>query len=240
MGMPAPHGAGVSPPSATLTTRQPVRSGLLCLTHVDSTASREGCGSAVLGRSRGNREILHGRGRRPALEKLVRTLDAHRIPYAIVGTMALNEFGYRRTTVDVDVLLKAAGLAELKRNTLGGGYIEKYAGSRGLRDPAHGVDIDIVLAGDYPGDRNPKAVAFPDPTTAVRRGARVALLPLPRLLELKLASGMTAPHRLRDLADVQEVSRILGMPRSFADELDASVRDKYLELWEAVQGVPPE
>jgi len=175
-----------------------------------------------------------------ALAKLVRTLDAHGIPYAIIGAMALNEFGYRRATVDVDVLLTPVGLAELKKNTLGRGYVEKYPGSRGLRDPEHGVDIDIVLAGDYPGDGKPKPVVFPDPTTTARRGARVALLPLPRLLELKLASGMTAPHRLRDLADVQEVIRILGLPRSFANELDAFVRDKYLELWQAIQDVPPE
>jgi hypothetical protein len=51
---------------------------------------------------------------------------------------------------------------------------------------------------------------------------------------------MTAPHRLRDLADVQEVIRILGLSRTFANDLDASVRDKYLELWHAVQDVPPE
>ena len=175
-----------------------------------------------------------------ALEKLARTLDAHRIPYAIVDAMALNEFGYRRVTVDVDVLLTPAGLAELKKHTVGRGYVEKHPGSRGLRDPEHGVDIDIVLTGDYPGDGRPKAVAFPDPATAARRGTRVALLPLPRLLELKLASGMTAAHRLRDLAGVQEVIRVLRLTRSLANELDDSVRDKYLELWEAVQSVPPE
>ena len=30
-------------------------------------------------------------------------------------------------------------------------------------------------------------------------------LSLPKLIELKLASGMTAPGRLKDLADVQEL-----------------------------------
>jgi len=41
----------------------------------------------------------------------VQLLDAHRIPYAIVGAMARNEFGDQRTTSDVDVLLTPAGLA---------------------------------------------------------------------------------------------------------------------------------
>lgn len=170
-----------------------------------------------------------------ALEKLVRTLDAHRVPYAIIGAMALNEFGYRRTTVDVDVLLTDEGLATFKKNALGRGYAEKFPGSRSVRDTEYGVDIDIVLTGSYPGDGKPKPVAFPDPERTAERGARVALLPLPRLLELKLASGMTAPDRLRDLADVQELIRLLRLPETVAADLDASVRDKYLELWRAVQ-----
>ena len=40
-----------------------------------------------------------------ALQKFVHILDGDGIPYAIIGAMALNEFGYRRVTVDVDVLL---------------------------------------------------------------------------------------------------------------------------------------
>lgn len=175
-----------------------------------------------------------------ALEKLVRTLDAEGIPYAIIGAMALNEFGYQRTTVDVDVLLTAEGLAALKARHLGRGYVEKFQGSRGLRDPEHGVDIDVVLAGTYPGDGQPKPVAFPDPATAAARGMRIALLPLPMLIELKLASGMTAPHRLKDLADVLELIRTLTLSADLATELNQYVREKYLELWHAAQTGDPE
>ena len=35
-----------------------------------------------------------------ALERLARVLDEKQIPYAIIGAMALNEWGYRRVTVD--------------------------------------------------------------------------------------------------------------------------------------------
>jgi hypothetical protein len=92
-----------------------------------------------------------------------------------------------------------------------------------------------VLAGEFPGDGRPKPVAFPDPAVAAVRGARVALLPLPRLVELKLASGLSAPHRLRDLADVLELIRAARLPAGLAAELDPSVRDKYEELWTAAQ-----
>jgi hypothetical protein len=135
-----------------------------------------------------------------ALEKLARALDALRIRYAVVGALALNEFGHRRVT----------------------------------------VDIDVVLTGAYPGDGRPKPVAFPDPGTVATRGTRVALLPLTTLIELKLASGMTAPHRLKDLADVLEVIRTLDLPVSFAADVHEYVREKYVELWHAAQTREPE
>jgi hypothetical protein len=170
-----------------------------------------------------------------ALERLARLLDEKGIPYAIIGAMALNEWGYRRVTVDVDVLLTAEGLHTLKAEALGRGYLEKFPGSRGLRDTVAGVNVDVVLTGEYPGDGKPKPVAFPDPAQAAVRGRRVALLQLPTLVELKLASGLSAPHRLKDLADVLELVRALSLPRQLASSLDASVRAKYEELWEAAQ-----
>jgi len=170
-----------------------------------------------------------------ALERLARVLDDKGIPYAIIGAMALNEWGYRRVTVDVDVLLAPEGLRALKAEVVGRGWVEKFPGSRGLRDTEAGVTIDVVLAGEFPGDGEPKPVVFPDPAEAAVRGRRVALLPLDKLIELKLASGLSAPHRLKDLADVLELIRALSLPRETADALDPSVRAKYHELWQAAQ-----
>jgi hypothetical protein len=170
-----------------------------------------------------------------ALQALARILEEEGIPYAIAGAMALNEYGYRRVTVDVDVLLTAEGLARLKQRALGRGYVEKFPGSRGLRDTEHNVSIDVLIAGEYPGDGKPKPVSFPDPATVAIRGERAAFLPLEKLIEIKLASGQSAPHRLRDLADVLELIRAAKLPAELADELDPSVRDRYRELWTAAQ-----
>ena len=175
-----------------------------------------------------------------ALERLARTLDELGIPYAVVGAMALNEWGYRRVTVDIDVLLNEAGLRRVKAALIGKGYAEKFPGSRGFRDTQAGVDIDVLLAGEYPGDGRPKPVAFPDPATSAVHGRRVALLPLEKLIELKLASGMSAPHRLKDLADVLELIRALSLPRELAERLDPSVRPKFEELWDAASSAEPE
>lgn len=175
-----------------------------------------------------------------ALLKLARLLDEARIPYAVLGAMALNEYGYQRVTVDVDVLLTAEGLEAFKALALGRGYVEKFPGSRGMRDTEHGVPIDIVVSGEYPGDGRPKPVRFPDPEAVGVRGARVTLVPLSVLIELKLASGMSAPHRLRDLADVLELIRASHLPATLAEQLDPSVREKYRELWDAAQAAEPE
>jgi hypothetical protein len=45
-----------------------------------------------------------------ALEKRVGLLAEGPIPYALIGATALNEYGYRRVTVDVNILLTREGL----------------------------------------------------------------------------------------------------------------------------------
>jgi hypothetical protein len=175
-----------------------------------------------------------------ALERIARLMREDGIPYALIGAMALNEHGYRRATVDVDLLLSREGLATFKEKHLGRGYVEKFPGSKGFRDVENGVAIDVVLAGDYPGDGKPKPVRFPDPARVAIAGERVSVLSLPMLVELKLASGMSAPHRLKDLADVLELVRSVALPETLAEQLDPSVRDKYRELWRAAQAAGDE
>jgi len=170
-----------------------------------------------------------------AMHKLVAALDALGIPYAIVGGMALNEYGYQRVTVDVDVLLTRDGLQRFKDHWLGRGYVEKFPGSRGLRDTELGVTIDVRVTGDYPGDGKPKSVRFPDPAEVAIRGGGLALIPLATLVELKLASGISAPQRMKDLTDVLELIRHAKPGRELAEALDPYVRAKYLELWDIAQ-----
>ncbi|OHB79150.1 MAG: hypothetical protein A2V98_00155 [Planctomycetes bacterium RBG_16_64_12] len=60
-------------------------------------------------------------------------------------------------------------------------------------------------------------------------------LSLKPLIELKIASGMTSPGRLKDLADVQELIRILDLSADFGAQLQPFVQEKYGELWSGVQ-----
>jgi hypothetical protein len=174
-----------------------------------------------------------------ALYRLISILEAEGFPYAIIGAFALNEYGHRRVTVDVDVLMREADLQEFKRRHLGKGYAERVPGTGKLLDTQFGVNVDVLSTGRFPGDDKPKPIAFPDPATTALRGTRFALLPMARYIELKLASGMVAPHRGKDLVDVQELIRSAGLSREVADELHPWVRDKFVELWQLAQTPEP-
>jgi len=169
-----------------------------------------------------------------AAQKLVPILEAEGLPYAIIGALALNEYGHKRVSVGVDLVMREEDLREFKRRWLGRGYAERVTGTGKLLDTEFDVQIDVLSTGRFPGDDKPKPIAFPDPATTAIRGAPFALLPIARFIELKLASGMVAAHRLKDLADVQELIRAARLPLEMADELDPWVREKFVELWKAV------
>jgi hypothetical protein len=169
-----------------------------------------------------------------AVRKLVSILEKEGLPYAIIGALALNEYGYKRVTVDVDLIMREADLQAFKRRWIGKGYAERVAGTGKLIDTEFNVRVDVLSTGRFPGDDKPKPIAFPDPATTAIRGAPFALLPIERWIELKLASGMVAAHRLKDLADVQELIREARLPNTMARDLHPWVRDKFLELWQAV------
>ena len=67
----------------------------------------------------------------------------------------------------------------------------------------------------------------------------IRFLSLPKLVELKLASGMTGGiHRMKDFADVVALIETRRLPAEFAEELNPYVRDKYLEFWQGIQESP--
>jgi hypothetical protein len=172
---------------------------------------------------------------RKAMKRLAERLTAESIPYAVLGGMALGEHGYVRMTDDVDIVVTRTGLDRFVSTCVGRGYTPAFPGAtRTFRDAETGVRVEILVTGDYPGDGKPKPVSFPDPATSAVDVGGIRVLELPRLIEVKLASGMSAPDRLRDLADVQELIRAERLDEGFAARLDASVREKFLELLASV------
>jgi hypothetical protein len=174
------------------------------------------------------------------LRQITRRLGELGVPYAVVGGMAMFAHGFRRFTEDVDILVTRESM-DLIRNELEGlGYVQPAGTMTKLRDTATGVRIEFLITGGYPGDGKPKPVAFPDPANVAVEIDGIRYVGLPTLLELKLASGMTNVNRLKDLADAQELIRVLKLPRDLASRLDPFVRAKYLEFWDALKAASPE
>jgi hypothetical protein len=173
------------------------------------------------------------------LTRIARRLGELGIPYAVAGGMAMFFHGYRRFTEDVDILVTPADLKEIHRQLEGLGYLPPFTGSKQLRDTDSGVRVEFLTTGDFPGDGKPKPVAFPDPTEASVDINGIHFLQLPKLIELKLASGMTNPRRAKDLVDVQQMIETLNLPKDFASQLHPYVRDKFHEIWDIIHTNPP-
>ncbi len=169
------------------------------------------------------------------LKRLVDDLDRNEIDYALIGAVALNNHGYRRFTEDIDLLLTKAGLAQFTEKLVGKVYRSAFTGAtRKFRTTAENVPVEIITSGEFPGDGLPKSVEFPNPSDASVVIDGVKTISLEKLIELKLASGITAGDRLKDLADVQELIKLKDLPEDFADKLNKFVRAKYRELHDGV------
>ena len=166
-----------------------------------------------------------------ALRKIANRLHDLKIPYAVVGGLALFKHGYRRFTEDVDILVTKEDLRRIHAELEGLGYLPPYAGGKHLRDVELGVKIEFLTTGEFPGDGNRKPVSFPLPSDVGQEIDGILYVNLPTLIELKLASGMTGQGRRKDLSDVVEVIKTLRLSADFAEQLNPFVREQYLELW---------
>jgi hypothetical protein len=92
-----------------------------------------------------------------------------------------------------------------------------------------------MLSGAYPGNGKPKPVCFPQPGKDSEMIDGLRTVTLEKLIELKLASGLTNAGRLKDLADVQELIRIRKLPPEFAERLHPFVRHKFTELHQGLR-----
>lgn len=168
-----------------------------------------------------------------ALKRLTHDLEDANIAYVIVGGMALNLWGYARQTVDVDILLTREDLAKFNQEYVGRGYIPAFSGAvKSFRESETQVKIEVLTTGDYPGDGKPKSVAFPNPAEVSVDRDGYQVIALEKLIELKLASGLSAPHRGKDLVDVQELIAVLKLPLDLAEQLDESVQAEYRNRWQ--------
>jgi len=161
------------------------------------------------------------------MRRVVKQLGKAKIPYAIVGGMAVNAHGHKRTTDDLDVLLTADGLAEFRKRFVPKHYDTHPQLPRRFTDRKNEVTIDFLLTGLYPGSGRPGPISFPDPAAASENIEEMQVLDLATLIQLKLAA-----RRHQDFADVVSLIRVQQLDESFEERLHPSVRSDYIECLE--------
>jgi len=175
-----------------------------------------------------------------AVISICERLKEMKIPYALAGGMAVNRYEVQRNTEVVDIIIDRAGLQRFKDEWLGRGWVENYKGSKGLRDALNKVKIDFLFTDEIPGDGKSVPFKFPDPIEASETDEDgISVLTLPRLIELKIASGMTVPKRPRDFDDAMRLIEANKLTRDYGSKLHPFVRAKYDELWLIAQTPDP-
>jgi hypothetical protein len=168
--------------------------------------------------------LVGGQSRlRETLERVEAALGAMGIPHVYVGSVALLAHGVCQVTDDIDVCVRPADRPRLNA------CLDPLLtpDGRRLRDPRTGTILRAIPPGTLARVAGAGCVAqVPDPVEAVCID-EVPVPSLPRLLELKLATG-----RYRDWGDVVELIRTHDLGEDFADQLDSTLRAAYLQCWD--------
>lgn len=157
--------------------------------------------------------------------KLAKTLAIGNIPHFIAGGYSVQEYGYPRTTTDVDIIvpnitdaidyLSIRGFSEVKGNKMK------------VVDRDNKVEVDL-LPGNKSVDPNAK-VMLPMPTEITNKPN---LIKFTDLISIKLDSYMTAGiRRIKDYTDVVELIIRQRLPLDLYKDLNENVKKFYIKTW---------
>jgi hypothetical protein len=156
-------------------------------------------------------------------------LTAGGVDYAVVGGVAVCLHGYRRNTVDLDLLIRSED-SKLFRSTMATAGFTWNAKAKEFHSPS-GVAVQVVIAGEPEGPG--QQATFPDPKDAgcVTTIEGLPVLSLTQLIQSKIACGLGNLRRThKDFADVVELIAIHRLDGSFAGKLHKSVRKEFRAL----------
>ena len=160
----------------------------------------------------------------------VATLADHDIPHLIVGGLAVQEYGYERVTIDVDIVVPdVLEAVEFLTASITGPFYRVPQTLDRVEDRRNGVVIDLLPAGRVLKDGC--KVPFPQPKSVAEK---LQIVSLEELISLKLDSWSGAPvRRHKDKTDVIELILRRKLPRDLA--VAPAVRTLYTETWDALQ-----
>lgn len=159
----------------------------------------------------------------------VALLAEHDIPHLIVGGLAVQENGYPRMTIDVDIVVPdVLEAVEFLTASLTGPFFRVPKFADRVEDRRNGVLIDLLPSGKVV--KHGCKIPFPAPTVVTEQ---LQIVSLENLISLKLDSWSQSPvRRHKDKTDVIELIQYRNLPRDLA--VNPIVRALYLETWDAL------
>jgi hypothetical protein len=160
----------------------------------------------------------------------VAVLAEHDIPHLIVGGLAVQEHGYPRLTIVVDIVVpNVLEAVEFLTASLTGPFYRVPKVEDRVEDRRNGVKIDLLPAGKIL--RVGCKVPFPQPGKVTEQ---LQIVKLEELVSLKLDSWSGPPvRRHKDKTDVIELIKYRNLPRELA--INPVVRTLYMETWDALK-----
>jgi hypothetical protein len=159
------------------------------------------------------------------LLKALKVLKLFKIPHYVCGGFAVQEHGYPRFTVDVDIIVPDVPFAREKLAM--NGFKANPGSKMTVTDRETKVEIDMLPGG---GKVGPGPVSFPMPTKVSEKPQIVALHDL---ISLKLSSYMGSPiDRAQDYADAIKLIQANHTSRELS--VDAKVRELYHSVWDQI------
>jgi hypothetical protein len=160
------------------------------------------------------------------LLKALKVLKLSGIPHYVSDGFAVQERGYPRFTVDVDIIVPDVELAIEKLSMNG---FRQNAGSKmTVVDRETKVEVDLLPGGKK---LDPGPLTLPMPTAV---SEEPQILTLEKLISAKLSTYLgRGVDRSQDYADVVELVKANHLSRDFG--VDSKVRDEYHKIWDGLQ-----
>jgi len=159
------------------------------------------------------------------LLKALKVLKLFDIPHYVCGGFAVQERGYPRFTVDVDIIVPDVAFAidKLSMN----GFQANPGSAMTVTDRETKVEVDL-LPGGKKVDSGP--LMLPMPTHV---SDQPEILSLEKLISAKLSTYIgRGIERSQDHADVVKLVQANRLPRDFG--VDPKVRNEYHQIWDAL------
>jgi hypothetical protein len=168
------------------------------------------------------------------MRRFAQRLDQLAIEYAIAGDLCMFFHGYRRFTEIVEVLVTADGLATIHRGFVDDGYVRLPGTEKSIRDIENAGRVRFLISGSSAPQDGICPILIPHPSEVLKIIEGIPIIDVAPLIELKFALG-DASHRIRHIADIQELIRYLVLPLDFADLLSPHRRQRFETLWAEAQ-----